>query len=223
MRETWVRSLGREVPLEKEMATHSSILAWRIPWTEEPGGLQSTGSQRVGHGWATLLTYLRRVYSWWVRNPGDNLDLLVLDIWSRGGAVLRGWTLNLWDLTPIWSCRWTDARWWNQSSGHLLQVGVEVMRDVRLVGSLMGSGLRSSCGWVITTGPSLVTQRVKNLHAVRETQVPSLAWEDPLEKGMALSTHSIFLPRESHGQRSLVGKCPPVIHGVAKSWTRLSD
>ena len=48
MRETWVRSLGREDPLEKEMATHSSILAWRIPRMEEPGGLQSTGSQRVG-------------------------------------------------------------------------------------------------------------------------------------------------------------------------------
>ena len=43
MRETWVRSLDWEDPLEKEMATHSSILAWRIPWTEEPGGLQSTG------------------------------------------------------------------------------------------------------------------------------------------------------------------------------------
>ena len=49
MRETWVRSLGQEVPLEKEMATHSSILAWQIPWTEEPGRLQSTGSQRVGY------------------------------------------------------------------------------------------------------------------------------------------------------------------------------
>ena len=48
MQETWVRSLGWEDPLEKEMATHSSILAWRIPWTEEPGGLQSMGSQRVG-------------------------------------------------------------------------------------------------------------------------------------------------------------------------------
>ena len=53
MRETWVRSLGREDPLEKEMATHSSILAWRIPQTEEPGGLQSTGSQRVRHDRAT--------------------------------------------------------------------------------------------------------------------------------------------------------------------------
>ena len=49
MWETWVRSLGREDPLEKEMAIHSSILAWRIPWTEEPVGLQPTGSQRVGH------------------------------------------------------------------------------------------------------------------------------------------------------------------------------
>ena len=49
MQETRVRSLGWEDPLEKEMATHSSILAWRISWTEEPGRLQSTGLQRVGH------------------------------------------------------------------------------------------------------------------------------------------------------------------------------
>ena len=49
MRETWVRSLGQEDPLEKEMATHSSVLAWRIPWREEPGRLQSMGLQRVGH------------------------------------------------------------------------------------------------------------------------------------------------------------------------------
>ena len=47
MQETWVRSLGQEDPLEKIMVTPSSILAWRIPWTEEPGGLQSKGSQRV--------------------------------------------------------------------------------------------------------------------------------------------------------------------------------
>ena len=49
MQETWVPSLGREDPLEKGMATHSNVLAWRIPWTEEPGGLQSMGLQRVGH------------------------------------------------------------------------------------------------------------------------------------------------------------------------------
>ena len=49
----WARSLGWEDPLEKEIATHSSILAWRIPWTEEPGGLQSMGSQRVRRNLAT--------------------------------------------------------------------------------------------------------------------------------------------------------------------------
>ena len=46
---TQVQSLGQEDPLEKEMATHSGILAWRMPWSEEPGGLQSMGSQRIGH------------------------------------------------------------------------------------------------------------------------------------------------------------------------------
>ena len=51
--ETWVWSLGREDPLEKGMATHSSILAWKIPWTEEPGELQSMGLQRIGHDWVT--------------------------------------------------------------------------------------------------------------------------------------------------------------------------
>ena len=49
MRETWVRSLGREDPLEKEMAIHSSTIAWKIPWTDEPDKLQSMGSQGVGH------------------------------------------------------------------------------------------------------------------------------------------------------------------------------
>jgi len=65
MRETGVPSLGQEDPLEKEMATHSSILAWRIPWTEEPSGLQSMGLQRVGHNWATSLHLLS-----WVLVPG---------------------------------------------------------------------------------------------------------------------------------------------------------
>ena len=54
MQETRVPSLGREDPLEEGKATHSSLLAWRIPWTEEPGGLQSTESQRVGHNRSNL-------------------------------------------------------------------------------------------------------------------------------------------------------------------------
>ena len=58
--ETWVQSLGRD-DLEKEMAIHSSILAWKIPWTDEPGRLQSMGLQRVGHDWATSPSLLPRV------------------------------------------------------------------------------------------------------------------------------------------------------------------
>ena len=60
MRETWVRSLGQEDPLETEMAIHSSTIAWKIPWTEEPGRLQPMGSQRVRHDWVTSL-------HWWLR------------------------------------------------------------------------------------------------------------------------------------------------------------
>ena len=61
MQERWVWSLGQEDLLEKEMATHSSILVWRTPWTEEPGGLQSRGSQRVRHDWARSHTCLYSV------------------------------------------------------------------------------------------------------------------------------------------------------------------
>ena len=77
MWESWVQSLGREDPLEKEMATHSSILAWKIPWREEPGGLQFMGSQRVGHDWVTSLTK---------RNEGDHAcnSLSAIDVTLLG-------------------------------------------------------------------------------------------------------------------------------------------
>ena len=64
MRETRVRALGWEDPLEKEMAIHSSTVAWKIPWTEEPGRLQSMGSQRVGHDWATSLSLSSNMISY---------------------------------------------------------------------------------------------------------------------------------------------------------------
>ena len=79
MRETWARSLGREGPLEKEMATHSSILAWRIPWTEEPGGLQSTGLQRVGHDWATSFSINNQTahHIWGTGMKKENPEVLI--------------------------------------------------------------------------------------------------------------------------------------------------
>ena len=73
--ETWVWSLGWEDPLEKEMATHSSILAWRIPWTEEPGGLQSMGTQSVRHDQAHMHAHagwcwqsFALLCAWWHRS-----------------------------------------------------------------------------------------------------------------------------------------------------------
>ena len=61
MLETWVQSLGQEDPLEKKMATHSSLLAWKIPWSEEPGRLQSVGSQRIRHDWGTNFLSLHSI------------------------------------------------------------------------------------------------------------------------------------------------------------------
>ena len=64
MQEMWVWSLVREDPLEKEMATHSSILAWKIPWIEEPGGLQSMGLKRIGHNWMIKHTEMNIKYKY---------------------------------------------------------------------------------------------------------------------------------------------------------------
>ena len=66
MQETWVRFLGQEDPLEKEMAIHSSTLAWKIPWMEEPDRLQSMGSQRVRHDWATSLSLFLLLRCFWI-------------------------------------------------------------------------------------------------------------------------------------------------------------
>ena len=86
--ETWVRSLGQEDPLEEGMATHSSILAWRIPRTEEPGGLQSMGSQRVRHDWATytIILWWHKYFSVpeWLQNPELYKRVWILIFCIRG-------------------------------------------------------------------------------------------------------------------------------------------
>ena len=75
MQETWVWSLGRKDPLEKEMATHSSTLAWKIPWMEEPGRLQSIGLQRVGRDWAVSLVQWGRERSLKMREKSLSVNL----------------------------------------------------------------------------------------------------------------------------------------------------
>ena len=80
MKETGVQSLGREDPLEEEMATHSSTLALRIPWTEEPGGLQPMGSQSVEHDLARTHTHTHpkdHLHDWDVIGQGDAINYLL--------------------------------------------------------------------------------------------------------------------------------------------------
>ena len=92
MQDIWVQSLGQEYPLEKEMATHSITLAWKIPWTEEPGRLQSMGSLRVRHHWATslsLFTFMHWRRKWQptpVFLPGEShgwQSLVGCRLWGR--------------------------------------------------------------------------------------------------------------------------------------------
>ena len=93
--ETWVRSLGWKEPPEKEMATHSSILAWRIPWTEEPGRLWSIDLQRVGYDWSDLAKHKGfLMISLWSQTK-DAKDL-VIEKWGSEGlnesnCLTRGW------------------------------------------------------------------------------------------------------------------------------------
>ena len=97
MRETWVRFLGQEDPLEKEIATHSSILAWKIPWMEKPGRLQSMGSQRVGHDWATSLSLF--TFKHWRRKW--QLTPVFLPGESQGRGSLMG--------CRLWGCTESDT------------------------------------------------------------------------------------------------------------------
>ena len=80
LQETWVWSLGQENPLEEGMASHLSILAWWIPWTEEPGGLQSMGLQRVRHDWVTCPTK-SWIFIWWI-------DFLIIIKWPYLSLVI---------------------------------------------------------------------------------------------------------------------------------------
>ena len=79
VQETWIRFLGQEDPLEKGMATHSSIIAWRIPWTEKPGGLQPMGSQKVGHDWATNI--INHHHMTWL----NECSMSILQVRTQGG------------------------------------------------------------------------------------------------------------------------------------------
>ena len=102
--------------MEKEMATHSSILAWRIPWTEEPGGLQSRGSQRVGHNWVTTHTHYhsQSCFAWTSLRDSPYLRpmfcwVICLQISSQVGPMVKNPLANAGDKEiQVWSLIWED-------------------------------------------------------------------------------------------------------------------
>ena len=132
MWEAWVRSLGWEDPLEEGVATHSSILAWRIPWTEGPHELQSMGSQRVGHDWVTKhSTWLfSGSWSWssntlatWCEEPTEKTLMLgMLKAGGEGGERgWDGWMASLTEWTRVWA---SSGSWWRTGKpGVLLSMG----------------------------------------------------------------------------------------------------
>ena len=111
MQETWVWSLGQEYPLEKEMATHSSTLAWKIPWTEEPGRLQFIGLQRVGHDWANSLSlfFPVPVDTW---HTEQKLGKMTGHLGK--GKMLTLNCFSVWE--PMRSCEGTAIRTWGDKT-----------------------------------------------------------------------------------------------------------
>ena len=90
--EILVQSLGPEDPPEEEMASHSSILAWKVPLTKEPGGLQSTGSQRARHNWMSTHTYDIQLSPWQIFS-----DFLLLEIPQKKQIMFQMILLNVWN------------------------------------------------------------------------------------------------------------------------------
>ena len=120
MQETRVQSLGQEDPLEKEMAVHSSILAWKIPWMAGPGRLLSMGSQRVGHDWATSLHFTSVQFQ-----PGSMIppNLFFLNIALIIKGLLDSMQILGSSVLVLWKCLWYFDRDCTESIDYLGQYG----------------------------------------------------------------------------------------------------
>ena len=168
-----VQPLGWEDPLEEGMATHYSIVGWRIPWTKEPGGLQSMGSHRVGHDWNNLAH---------THDDTGCHDLgFFLNVELQATFLLSSFTFikRLFSSSSlsafrvvlnIWVCGYFSQESW-------LQLAIHPARHL--------------AWYTVHILTSLVAQTVKRLSTMWETRVRSLGWEDPLEREMAIHSRTI--------------------------------
>ena len=155
MQETWVWSLGWEDTLEKEMAAHSSIVAWKIPWTEEPGRLQSMGLQRVGHDWSTSLSLsmmLIMIYgcdSWTITAEHQRMMLLNCnaeeDSWESFG--LQGNQSILKEINLEYSLEGLMLKLKLQYFGHLMW-RANSMEKTQMLERLKAKGKEGGRRWV---------------------------------------------------------------------------
>ena len=219
MRETQVQSLGWEDLLGKGMATHSSILAWEIPWTEETGRLQSMGSQRFRHDWVTN-TF---IHIWRLGNA-DGCDISCPPIWQEifhFTQVTRENHSLLLPAIPLPSDLSPNIyrmRKWSRVLPNLLRqrrrkggqaTHVQFLSPILPTQGKVLEGYTERCPSTKNTSygkrrASLMAQMVKDLPAVQETWVRSVSWEDPLKQGMA--THSSILAWEIPWTRFTLNK-----------------
>ena len=136
MREIRVRSLGWEDPLEKEMAVHSRTLAWKILWTEEPGRLQSMGSQRVGHDWATSMSMsMSMSTSYWVLGTKEGIGCL--------SFIVRVEDMLFWLANPLLVWKPNSFPW---LPTHVIIAGTITTSKVTSLTGLEGIWLNQFCG-----------------------------------------------------------------------------
>ena len=213
MQETWILSLSWENPLEKGMATHTSILAWRIPWTEEPGGLQSTGLQRVRHSWTTntftIPTGPLQGQGTVPRHRGHqdrSLHLLALKPmahWQAGQALIR----HTVKIRQIFSISPTPS--WSPKTG-LLKLSMHTIHSE----TLLNADSDSAClGWELRS-------RISNKHPIDiiAADVQTTLWTARMWEGPSVPSWFLSLPPETQAASKAVALRLRIISTLLSLW-----